>query len=175
MKMPQTKEVVGSAKALGLTLGGFIGGNVLAKTVNKDNWKINGLMAVISLLVIGATKKDWQKQLATGTGVYFGIKTFNNLTGELNGLSGVPDSVKEIINKYVPRLGEVGEGEAVASLSESERQVLLGYMGNTAGVDELLGNTPAIAQAVAQRRALPPSSPVSRNAFMCTAVNGLAF
>jgi hypothetical protein len=175
MKMPGMKEVVGSAKGLGLTLGGFIGANAVAKAVNKDNLKVNGLMTVLSLLLLGASKKDWQKSLVAGAGVYFGTKTLNNLTGELNGLSGVPDSVKEIINKYIPRLGEVGEGEAVASLSESERQVLLGYMGNTAGVDELLGRAPEMVQAVAQRRALPPPAGAARNAFMCTAVNGLAF
>ena len=174
MKMPQTKELVGSAKGLGLTLGGFIGANALAKAVNKDNWKVNGLMTVISLLVLGATKKDWQKNLATGAGVYFGIKTMNSLTTEVvNGLEGVPDSVKTIINKYIPRLGETDDYEAVGSLNDAEREVLLGYMGNTAGVDELLGQ-----QSIAARssRALPPSMPAgaSRNAFMCTAVNGLS-
>jgi hypothetical protein len=173
MKMPQTKEMVGSAKSMGLTLGGFIGANAVAKAVNKDNWKVNGLMTVISLLVLGATKKEWQKNLATGTGVYFGIKTMNNLTTEVvNGLSGVPDSVKEIMNKYIPRLGETDEDDAVGALNASEREILLGYMGNATGAEELLGNTP---RAIPANISAGSKAVSNRNTFMCKAINGLNF
>lgn len=127
-KIANPKQILSSSKDLGVTLAGFIAGNAISTAVKKDNWKINGLFTLITILLYGGLKKDWEKQLAAGAGVYFGTKTLNNFNTEVvSGLEGVPDSVKSIISKYVPRLGEVGEADYTSELSSAERQILLGY------------------------------------------------
>lgn len=163
MEKINSKKVLDSAKTMGIALAGFIAGNAGQKAVNKDGWKINALGVAISLLLHSwMFKKQWQKDAALGLGVYFGVKTANSLTAEVvNGLAGVPDGVKNIINKYVPRLS--GADEDFSGLDSAEAQILLGYTEN-------LGMN--WKQAAASKQIQPNNSAVSK--LLCRPVNGLS-
>lgn len=126
------KAGVDSAKTAGLVLGGFIGGNVISKMTKKDNWKMNLVMFVAALAAHGLVKNANVKEIALGAGVYFGTKTLNSLTTEVvEGLDGVPQGVKDIINKYVPRLnGAEDDYDMGNALSENETQLLANFYNN---------------------------------------------
>lgn len=147
--LPSLKQFGGTAKTLGFTFGGFAAGNAISQMAKKDNWKFNGALAVIAVLLGSIAKKDWVQNIALGGGLYFGTKTLNNLASPtvIAGLSGVPDNVKNIINKYIPRLGDVeGTEDYSGMLDEEERQILNGYI--SGGDEELLGR-------IRNQRALP--------------------
>lgn len=121
------KNGVDSAKTAGLVLGGFIGGNAVSQVVKKSGWKFNLAMLVVALLAHGAVKPSWAKNLILGSGVYFGTKTLNDLTANVvNGLEGVPQGVKDVLNKYVPKLSGV-DGDFEVELSGAEQQLLAQY------------------------------------------------
>lgn len=122
------KAGVDSAKTAGFVLGGFIGGNAVSKAIKKDNWKINLVLFIASLAANGFLKNKMAKDAAIGASVYFGTKTLNNLTAEVvNGLEGVPQGVKDAINKVVPRLNGADDDDLAGELSAAETQLLAQY------------------------------------------------
>lgn len=68
-------------------------------------------LAAAGLLVVGAAtvQNPIAKTLLAGTAAYFAIRSINKATEKLNGLSGISDSVKTFLDKYVPKLGNVDE------------------------------------------------------------------
>lgn len=122
------KNGVDSAKTTGLVLGGFIGGNAISKAIKKDNWKINLVLALAALVAHGQVTNKMAKDAILGSGLFFGVKTLNNLTTEVvNGLAGVPQGVKDAINKVVPRLNGAEDETVGNALSAAEQQLLAQY------------------------------------------------
>lgn len=131
------KTVGSSAGKLGLNVAGFCAGYGASQMIKSNKPMVNGGITVAAILGAAAIKNpkySWAQRLILGLGLYFGVKTLNNLTeGAVAGLQGmgvaVPDSVKKIIAKVVPSLGDA-EASADDTLSAAEYEVLQGAFGD---------------------------------------------
>jgi hypothetical protein len=130
MEKIKMASVKASGKTLGLLLLGFIGSYGVSKAVKKDNWKVNGIATAIAFLLHSwILKKESHKDIAAGATLLFAIKSLNNVTTEVvSGMEGIPDGVKNIISKYVPKLSGTDDDDAeFQGITDAEAQILLGY------------------------------------------------
>lgn len=178
------KTVGSSAGKLGLNVAGFCAGYGASQVIKSNKPMVNGGITVAAILGAAAIKNpkySWAQRLILGLGLYFGVKTLNNLTeGAVAGLQGmgvvVPDSVKKIISKVVPSLGDA-EASADDTLSAAEYEVLKGLasdidpsmMGGEMGRifrNKGAQRMPNLPAPVAQRQAsgrIPGFAPISMN------------
>ena len=124
-----THGLMEESKSLGGLLLGVILGNVAVKMDKK-----NGMIFPIGLLaagILGATvfKNSFLKMIALGIGVLGTLKLINKVaavetTEATNGLLGfkLPESVRNVLQKYVPNLGE-GEYVDMSGLAEQENEI----------------------------------------------------
>lgn len=125
------KNVANSAKDLGTVAAGFFGANVLSKSVvKKDSALINGGIAAGALIAGSMTRNQMIKNIATGLSLFFATKALNNTVAAVNGLAGVPESVKTVMAKVVPNLGSAIGYDSIGALSDNELMLLQGAFGN---------------------------------------------
>jgi hypothetical protein len=139
--IPTLSEAKSAGSTLGLGILGFVGANqvnkILNEKVTKGKTPIKGAMAITAALGSVKVTNVHLKALLMSVALFFGVSTLNDLSQvtalQGDGEGGIKQKLADIIQKYVPSLGDPN-GEQW--LQQSEYQFLNSSMGNTA---DLLG------------------------------------
>jgi len=135
-----TKTIIKEGKDTLITLGaatvGFAGANFLQKTAKLEKPLITGALSIAGAYGSVKVKAAWLKSLLLGLAVFFGVKALNQ-TATLQGLqgtiAGLPQGVKDFINKYVPTLGDmdlIGDDNTI-DLSADEYELVSSTLNNS--------------------------------------------
>lgn len=145
MKMPNLKDITPVLTKVGTVGGGLVvahvgrqalmGTDLLKRDtpIIKDTVATNG--AAVAVSVIGAVlanqllKSSMREHVVlacAGAGSYFLIRTINKLTDGLNGLGETTEkanSIKDFLNKIIPRLDGLGNVASTTSAAEWQRML----------------------------------------------------
>jgi len=110
------KDILTESTATGCLVGGMIAGNVIIKMDKKGGLLFPGGLAVGGIIGASLLKNIYLKMILLGVSTYGAIKVINKISAlegtSTEGLAGfkLPDSVKTMLQKYIPNLGEIEAG-----------------------------------------------------------------
>jgi hypothetical protein len=124
---PSAKEILDGAKDLGALAAGMSAAHILVTAVKKDNWMVNGGIAIAGLGVAVTIKNPIVRMIGLGAAAYGTIKLINSgvkevaTPGTTEGLNGIlPEKAKAMLRRFIPTLSGMDEAAGTSGLGNTD-------------------------------------------------------